>query len=162
ADRLHHAQGSPARIRRLRQPHSQRHDRRERPVAVGRVGQPAQGRGAQRRADRPAAPRTRRARARTRVTIQESQGSRAALIAGLSCHVIWGFAPLLFQAIGHYGAGAWEIMAHRIVWGALSTALLVWLSRQSRDVLAALTTPKLLLPLALSAFFIANNWTLYI
>jgi chloramphenicol-sensitive protein RarD len=96
------------------------------------------------------------------VTSQETEGSRAALIAGVSCHLIWGFAPLLFQAIGHYGAGAWEIMAHRIIWGALSTGLLVWLTRQGRELAQALTSPKLLAPLALSAFFIANNWTVFI
>ena len=52
---LHHAQGSPGRIRRLCLAHPQRPDGEARHQHVGGVGQPAKRRRAERRADRPAA-----------------------------------------------------------------------------------------------------------
>jgi chloramphenicol-sensitive protein RarD len=87
---------------------------------------------------------------------------RTALLAGLLCYVIWGFVPLAFQAIGHLGAGAWEIMAHRIVWGLLAAGGLVLVARQGPQVLRILRTPRTLGWLALSASLIAINWTLFV
>ncbi len=52
AGRLHHAHRMRRRIRHLCQPHPAGQHDRERPLAVVRVRQPAQGRGAERRADR--------------------------------------------------------------------------------------------------------------
>ncbi len=63
-DGLHHAQGSPGRVPGVRLAHPQRPDGRERPQPVGRGRQPAQGRGAERGADRRAAARARDDRAK--------------------------------------------------------------------------------------------------
>jgi chloramphenicol-sensitive protein RarD len=88
--------------------------------------------------------------------------SRTALAAGIVCYVIWGFVPLAFQAIGHLGAGAWEIMAHRIIWGVVAAGVFVLAARQGRQVLRILRTPGTLGWLALSAVLIATNWTLFV
>lgn len=87
---------------------------------------------------------------------------RRAVIAGLICYVFWGVVPLVLQAIAAYGPGTWEIMCHRIVWGLLASAVFVAAARQWPQVLAVLRHPKTLGWLALSAAFIATNWTLYI
>lgn len=88
--------------------------------------------------------------------------SRLALTAGLSCYLIWGFVPLVFQAIGALGVGPWEILAHRIVWSIPTAALFVWLARQGPQAMAVLRQPKTLAWLFLSSLLIACNWVVFI
>lgn len=88
--------------------------------------------------------------------------NRLALTAGLSCYLIWGFVPLVFQAIGALGVGPWEILAHRIVWSIPTAALFVWLARQGPQAMAVLRQPKTLGWLLLSSLLIAINWVVFI
>ena len=88
--------------------------------------------------------------------------SRLALGAGLSCYLIWGFVPLVFQAIGALGVGPWEILAHRIVWSVPTAALFVWLARQGPQAVAVLGQPRTLAWLLLSSVLISINWVVFI
>jgi chloramphenicol-sensitive protein RarD len=88
--------------------------------------------------------------------------NRAGPIAGLLCYAIWGVVPLFFQAIGAMGAGPWEIMAHRVIWGTLTAAVLVWFAKQNQQVLEILRSPKILATLCLTALLIAINWVIFI
>ena len=88
--------------------------------------------------------------------------ARAGLIAGVSCYLIWGVAPLLFQQMGQAGADAFEIMGHRAVWSVLWAGFLVWLARQGVQVWEVMRQPKTMGLLALSTLLIAANWTLFV
>ena len=88
--------------------------------------------------------------------------NNAGLIAGTVCYVVWGFVPLFFQAVASYGAGPWEILAHRIAWGSIAAWVLVLLAKQSAQVAAIFRSPKTLGLLAVSAALIAINWVVYI
>lgn len=88
--------------------------------------------------------------------------TRLAAAAGISCYLSWGLIPLLFQHVGRLGAGPWEILAHRILWGAPTAVVLVLLGRQGADVRAVLRQPRTLSWLALSATTIAVNWIVFI
>ena len=88
--------------------------------------------------------------------------SRAALGAGLVCYLIWGFAPLFFQAVGRLGADSWEILAHRAVWGAATAGVFVLMARQGAQVAQVVRSPRRLAFLALSALLIGGNWALYV
>jgi len=88
--------------------------------------------------------------------------NRLALTAGLSCYLIWGFVPLVFQAIGALGVGPWEILAHRIVWSVPTALLFVWLAKQGPQALAVLRNPRTLAWLGLSSILIAINWVVFI
>lgn len=88
--------------------------------------------------------------------------SRLALGAGIGCYLIWGFVPLVFQAMGRLGASSWEIMAHRIVWGAPTALVLALAAGQWRQILQVLRTPVTLAWLGLSAALIAANWAIYV
>jgi chloramphenicol-sensitive protein RarD len=88
--------------------------------------------------------------------------TRAAWTAGVSCYLMWGFLPLAMQAMAGAGAGAWEIMAHRVVWGGLAAGVFVLAARQGGHVLKALREPKTLAVLALSSALIAANWITFI
>jgi drug/metabolite transporter (DMT)-like permease len=92
----------------------------------------------------------------------DETASRAALGAGVLCYLIWGFAPLFFQAMGRLGADSWEILAHRAVWGTLAAWVFVVLARQGNQVAAVLRSPRRLGMLALSALLIGANWALYV
>jgi chloramphenicol-sensitive protein RarD len=88
--------------------------------------------------------------------------SRLALGAGLACYLIWGFVPLVFQAIGRLGVGPWEILAQRIVWSVPAAALFVLLARQGGQVLRVIRQPRVLAWLAVSSLLIAANWVVFI
>jgi chloramphenicol-sensitive protein RarD len=88
--------------------------------------------------------------------------ARLALTAGIACYLIWGFVPLAFQAINALGASSWEIVAHRIVWGAPTALILALIARQGRQILSVLRNPRVLAWLLLSTALIAMNWGVYI
>ena len=88
--------------------------------------------------------------------------SRLALTAGIACYLIWGFVPLAFQAINALGASPWEIIAHRILWGAPTALILALIARQGRQILSVLRNPRTLAWLLLSTALIATNWGVYI
>ena len=88
--------------------------------------------------------------------------ARLALGAGIACYLIWGFVPLMFQAVNALGVGAWEILAHRIVWSIPTAALFVWLARQGGQVWEVLKSPKTLAWLFLSSVLVAINWVVFI
>jgi chloramphenicol-sensitive protein RarD len=87
---------------------------------------------------------------------------RLALTAGIACYLIWGFVPLVFQAVNRLGVGPWEILAHRIVWSIPTALLFVLLAKQGRQVMAVLKTPRTLAWLFLSSLLIAINWVVFI
>ena len=87
---------------------------------------------------------------------------RPALAAGVTCYVLWGLAPLVFQAMGRAGADAWEIMAHRALWSVFWAAALVLLARQTPEVVAVFRRPKTLAALAASTAFVAVNWLIFV
>jgi chloramphenicol-sensitive protein RarD len=88
--------------------------------------------------------------------------ARVALLAGIGCYLIWGFVPLVFQAIGALGVGPWEILAHRTVWGTPTALIFVLLAGQWRQVVRVFAKPQVLAWLALSAALIATNWCVFI
>lgn len=87
---------------------------------------------------------------------------RLATAAGISCYLSWGLIPVLFQHVGRLGAGPWEILAHRILWGAPTAVVLVLMARQSAAARAVLRQPRTLGWLTLSATTIAVNWIIFI
>lgn len=88
--------------------------------------------------------------------------SRLALGAGIGCYLIWGFVPLVFQAIGHRGVGPWELLAQRTFWAIPAAGLFVLLAGQGRQVAQVFSTPRTLAWLTLSSLMIAINWSTFI
>jgi chloramphenicol-sensitive protein RarD len=93
---------------------------------------------------------------------RDDASPRAALAAGIGCYLIWGFVPLVFQAIARLGVGPWETLAHRIVWSVPAAAALVVLSGQVAELRSVLRRPRTIAWLALSATLIAINWVVFI
>lgn len=91
-----------------------------------------------------------------------SVGSGRALGAGLCCYLIWGFLPLALQAAARQGAGSWEVLAHRILWGAPLALAFVLAARQGPAALRAFANLRLMAWLTLSTILIAVNWSTFI
>jgi chloramphenicol-sensitive protein RarD len=88
--------------------------------------------------------------------------ARLALTAGIGCYLIWGFVPLVFQAIGALGVSPWEILAHRTIWATPTALIFVLMAGQWRQVVSVFSNARVLAWLALSAALIATNWCVFI
>jgi chloramphenicol-sensitive protein RarD len=84
------------------------------------------------------------------------------LTAGVACYCIWGFIPLVFQAIGARGVDPWEILAHRTLWSGPVALCLVILAGQWPQVARVFREGRTLGWLALSAMLLAANWIVFI
>ena len=87
--------------------------------------------------------------------------SRRGLLFGVAAYAMWGVFPLYWPLL--QPAGAVEILAHRVLWSAITIGLLVLLLRrttQFRDICSAIDRVRLLLTLA--AAVISVNWVTYI
>ena len=87
-------------------------------------------------------------------------GRGAGLAAGLGAYAIWGLMPVYFHALG--SVPLLQVVAHRIVWSALLLLVVLALRNRLAELVRTLVTPRLILPLSLSALLIAVNWLLYI
>ena len=85
---------------------------------------------------------------------------RAGLMLGLGAYAIWGVLPLYFKAIDQ--VPALEIVCHRIVWSLLFLAILATLWRRWPGIVAALSTPRVLMTLVLTSLLIGANWLIWI
>lgn len=90
---------------------------------------------------------------------QNTDSSRGLAFA-LGAYTLWGFLPLYMKALAH--VPTLEVLAHRVIWSVpVAGLLLIWLGR-TRDLMAALRTPRMLIMGAVSALLIACNWGIYV
>jgi chloramphenicol-sensitive protein RarD len=87
---------------------------------------------------------------------------RPALFSALACFTVWGLFPLLFQAVGHAGAGPWELLAWRILASLPTCVALVWVTGQGAAWSALLRDRRAFAALAASAVLIGANWAVFI
>ncbi|MBW3097894.1 EamA family transporter RarD [Pseudohoeflea coraliihabitans] len=82
------------------------------------------------------------------------------IVLALIAYVIWGLLAVYMKAVAHIPV--LEVLAHRALWSVpLTAAFLLWLGR-TRDVRAALRTPKSLAMAALTASLVTVNWGVYV
>ncbi|MGD2133864.1 MAG: EamA family transporter RarD [Maricaulaceae bacterium] len=80
--------------------------------------------------------------------------------AATSAFVIWGVMPLYFRAAAP--VGPLELVFHRAIWALVVMFLALALAGRLRAAVTALTTPKVVRVLAVTAGLIAGNWLLFI
>lgn len=79
---------------------------------------------------------------------------------GFLAYAIWGVFPIYFHALKP--SGAWEILAHRIVWTLVLCLAVLGIRRDlawSRQLVAR---PRLALGVTVAALLIAANWVIYV
>ncbi|PRY51618.1 chloramphenicol-sensitive protein RarD [Knoellia remsis] len=73
---------------------------------------------------------------------------------------IWGLFPLYFHALAP--SGAFEILAHRILWTLVFCALVLLVRRDLAWVRSVVRRPRLAAGLTVAALLIAVNWVVYV
>ena len=86
--------------------------------------------------------------------------TRRGLLFGTAAYALWGLFPLYWPLLEP--AGAVEILAHRIVWSALTMAVLVLVLGRTPAVLTAFRDRRSLQLLTVAAVVISVNWATYI
>jgi chloramphenicol-sensitive protein RarD len=75
-------------------------------------------------------------------------------------YALWGIFPLYFKALRP--AGAFEILAQRVVWSAVFVAILLTVVRRWRALAELRHQPRKLALVGAASVFIAVNWYTYI
>lgn len=78
----------------------------------------------------------------------------------LAAYLMWGGLPLYLKAVSHIPPT--EIVAHRIMWSVPIAGLLLILLRRTRDLRAALSSPRTLFMGCVTAALISVNWGIYV
>lgn len=82
------------------------------------------------------------------------------VVYGLVAYLAWGLLPIywkLFQTMG-----AWEILAHRIVWSIVFVSIILLITRQWKKMWGALSGAKMIGAMFFSSLMISANWLIYI
>ncbi|GAB3885431.1 EamA family transporter RarD [Terrabacter terrigena] len=102
---------------------------------------------------------TRAPASRTLASAPHAEARRGTLLA-FTAYGAWGLFPLYFDALKP--AGAWEILAHRILWTLLFCIVVLLVNRDLGWVRPLLRRPRLLAGTAIAAVLIAVNWVVYV
>jgi chloramphenicol-sensitive protein RarD len=86
--------------------------------------------------------------------------SRRGLLFGIAAYLLWGAFPLYWPLLEP--AGALEILAHRILWSAVTMSLLVLALRRRAQLRAVVADRRVLGLLSVAAAVITVNWATYI
>ncbi|MER7796432.1 EamA family transporter RarD [Microbacterium sp. NPDC096154] len=84
----------------------------------------------------------------------------AGTLYGLGAYVLWGVLPLYFVALAP--AGAWEVVAWRVLLSLVFCALLLTVTRGWRRFVTVLRTPRLAALMALAGVLIYVNWQVFV
>jgi chloramphenicol-sensitive protein RarD len=88
------------------------------------------------------------------------QESRRGFLLGVAAYSLWGAFPLYWPLLEP--AGAVEILAHRVLWSAVTMGLAMVLLRQTSAVVAVVRDRRTFRLLAFAAVVISVNWATYI
>ena len=84
----------------------------------------------------------------------------AGLVYALMAYGLWGFLPLYMKLLSHISPA--EIVAHRVIWSIPIAAVVLMVTRRTRDLATALRSPRTLALAGLTAGLVAVNWSVYV
>lgn len=86
--------------------------------------------------------------------------ARRGLTTGIALYLMWGFFPLYFRLLER--SGAFEIIAHRVVWSFAFCAILLTIGKGWHRLAALAHDRRSLWGLVLAGHLVLINWTLYV
>ncbi len=89
-----------------------------------------------------------------------AEETRDGVICALLAYLMWGVLPVYLKLVGT--VAPLEVLAHRVIWAVPFGAVIIMARRQGADVWRAMTSPRMLALLTISAVMIALNWLIYI
>ncbi|NMM24244.1 MAG: EamA family transporter RarD [Phycicoccus sp.] len=90
----------------------------------------------------------------------DGQDARRGTAYGAGAYAIWGAFPLYFHLLAP--AGAWEILAHRILWTLLFCAAVLAVRREFAWSRSVFGNPRMLGAVTLAGLLIGVNWVIYV
>ncbi len=82
------------------------------------------------------------------------------VLLAIAAYGLWGMFPLYFVALEP--AGAFEILAHRVLWTMLVCLLVLAVRGQLNHLLVLVRRPRLGLGVGVAGVALAANWTIYV
>lgn len=98
--------------------------------------------------------------ATTATSAQVRQASKNGTAYGAAAYILWGLFPLYFHALAP--AGAFEILAHRILWSLVLCVLVLLVRHEVAWVRPLVSSPRALAAVTIAGLLIATNWTIYL
>ncbi|TEW45999.1 EamA family transporter RarD [Psychromonas algicola] len=86
--------------------------------------------------------------------------SQLGIFYALGAYLMWGIAPLYFKYLE--AIPVYEILAHRVIWSTLVTALFISYLKDWPNVLQVLRSFKNLFMLTITSLLISGNWLVFI
>ncbi|MDB5051366.1 MAG: hypothetical protein JWO30_4437 [Fibrobacteres bacterium] len=86
--------------------------------------------------------------------------SRSGVLYALAAYTLWGLLPIYWKAL--HGIPLGEVLAHRVIWSAVTILLLLAALKRLPDFLRVLADRRKRMLLLLSAVLIGCNWSIYI
>ncbi|MBE3075783.1 MAG: EamA family transporter RarD [Actinobacteria bacterium] len=96
----------------------------------------------------------------TDLSTDHGQDTRRGTAYGAGAYAIWGAFPLYFHLLAP--AGAWEILAHRILWTLLFCGTVLAVRREFAWCRSVFGNPRMLGAVTLAGLLIAVNWIIYV
>jgi len=85
---------------------------------------------------------------------------RRGYLSGIGAYLLWGFFPLYFKLLRP--AGPIEILAHRVIWSAVTVVAILFAVRRWQAIRELLHKRSVIAQIGLAAALIAVNWGMYI
>jgi chloramphenicol-sensitive protein RarD len=82
------------------------------------------------------------------------------MLYALGAYLMWGVAPLYFKHLGFIPV--YEILAHRVIWSVVVTALFITYLKDWSNVLLVCRSYKSLSVLVMTSLLISFNWMVFI
>jgi chloramphenicol-sensitive protein RarD len=92
--------------------------------------------------------------------IPEQSTERSGVVMAVLAYALWGILPLYFLLL--QPAGAFEIVALRILFSLVFCAVLVTVTRKWAALIAIMRQPRIVFTMGLAAVFIYINWQVYV
>jgi len=96
----------------------------------------------------------------TDLSDSDGRDARRGTAYGAGAYAIWGAFPLYFHLLAP--AGAWEILAHRILWTLLFCAAVLTVRREFAWSRSVFGNPRVLGAVTLAGLLIGVNWVIYV
>ena len=92
--------------------------------------------------------------------MSENQDTSVGFAYAVSAYLLWGVLPLYLKLVAHIDPG--EVVAHRLIWSIPVAGVVLLATGQTRELWAALKSPRTLAMAAITAALIAANWFIYV
>jgi len=86
--------------------------------------------------------------------------TQVGIFYALGAYLMWGLAPLYFKHIGFIPV--YEILAHRVIWSAVVTAIFITILRDWPNVVSVCRSYKSIGMLFVTSLLISGNWLVFI